>query len=159
MTQMGIAAGTLDLDPMHAVAEVVEAANGGVTDRLKVARPATAGIELGIRIEQRRITAGAVIDARCLGLVVLARERALGRAEPADLELLVGELFTPGLERFFKLVHRYTSFRVCFRFAATRRAGADAAADEADTDPLSNKADLYLFRGSGRTYDALLLDA
>jgi len=40
-----------------------------------------------------------------------------------------------------------------------QKTGYGAAANEAETDPIPKRADLYLFRPSGRTYDALLLDA
>ena len=106
MPQVGVAASAPDLDPMHAMTEVIQAGNGRIAYRLEIAGPATAGVELGIGIEQWRITADAMVDARRPGIVVLAGEGALGGAEPADLELLIGQLLTPRVERFFQLVHR-----------------------------------------------------
>src|SRR5690606_20071354 len=101
--QVCIAARALDFDTVHAMAEVIGAGDGVVAHRLKIARPATARGKLGVRIEKRFVATGAVIDTSHLGVVVLAGEGTLGSPQPADLELLVRELLTPGFERFFQL--------------------------------------------------------
>src|SRR6185503_14261852 len=72
--------------------------------RLEEARPAGAGVELGLGAEERQAAAGALVHARVLGGVVLAGEGALGAVLAHDLVLLLGELGLPlgvGLDDLF----------------------------------------------------------
>src|SRR5690606_2942300 len=93
------------LDALHAMAEVLHQAQRLLRNRLEVAPPAAAGIVLGVRVEQRRSAAGAVVGARRGAVIVLAGERPLGTLQPADLELAFRQLLAPGLQRFLDLVH------------------------------------------------------
>src|SRR5690606_37968031 len=93
------------LDPVHAVAEVLTLGDDLLAHRLEVARPATAGNVLGIGIEQRLATTGAVIGARRLGGLVLADEGTLSATQAANVELGGGKLLAPALHGFLKRVH------------------------------------------------------
>ena len=64
-------------------------------DRSVEARPAGAGIELGVRAEQWLAAARAPIFARRLGVPVGARERSLGALLAAHMVLRRGELLEP----------------------------------------------------------------
>ena len=100
-----------------------------------------------------------MVDARRPGVVVLAGEGALGGAEPADLELLIGQLLTPGVERFSSLSIG-SLLGVCSRFVPwPRHAHRLFGTHTKRNSTLYKKADLYLFRWSGRTYHASLFDA
>ncbi|MNN53474.1 hypothetical protein D3C81_1682320 [compost metagenome] len=105
MPQVRIAARAEHLDAVHAVAEILHPTQCLGGNRLEIARPATAGVVLGIRVEQRRIAAGTVVDARSLAVVVLAGEGALGPLETADLELAFRQLLAPLIQRLFDLLH------------------------------------------------------
>src|SRR5205823_7008386 len=64
-------------------------------DRLPEARPTGARIEFRFRREQRLAAADAFIDARVLGRVILAAERALRAVIARDVVLLARELLLP----------------------------------------------------------------
>src|SRR5690606_31736104 len=106
MPEVRIALGTGHLDALHAMAEVLPLADHPGGQGLKIAGPATAGVILGRRVEQRGATTGAVVDARHLAVVVLTAEGALGTSQPADMELGLGELVAPRFQGFFDLFHR-----------------------------------------------------
>src|SRR5689334_6927341 len=63
--------------------------------RLGEARPAAAGIELGIGLEQRLAAAGADIGAGTMVVLIFAAERALGRLLAQHGVLHRRELFAP----------------------------------------------------------------
>src|SRR5690606_2310835 len=105
MSEVGVAAGAAYFDALHAMAGILQFLDRVVAYRLEVARPAAAGIVLGVGVEQRRLAAGAVVDSRRASGVVLAAERTLGAAQTADLELFGREFLAPGVEGFVDLVH------------------------------------------------------
>src|SRR5579859_2120943 len=73
-----------DFGADHAVRVILLLVDMALHRRLGEARPAAAGIELGIGLEQRLPAAGADIGPG-LGLIfILARERALGRLFAQD---------------------------------------------------------------------------
>src|SRR3990167_6801136 len=109
MAQMRITLGAFDFDAMHAVIEVIHTGDGLAADRMEVARPAAAGVVLGIRVEQLGLAAGAVVNTRHLAVVVQTGKGALGAAQATDMKLLLGKLFAPGFQGFFQLVHRQVS--------------------------------------------------
>lgn len=63
MTEVGIAVGALDLDPLHPVAGVIEKTHAFLIDRFEEAWPTTAGVELTLGIEKQLVAADAVISA------------------------------------------------------------------------------------------------
>src|SRR5215218_2069701 len=65
--------------PDHAVADVALLVDVALRRRLGKARPATAGIELGVGFEQRLAATGAGVGAGRLLVFVFAGERPLGR--------------------------------------------------------------------------------
>src|SRR5690606_29142870 len=74
--------------------------------RIEKARPARAGLELGVRIEQRQITADAVEYAVAVIVPERAGERALGAALTGDAVLFLVELRAPLGIGFDDLVHQ-----------------------------------------------------
>src|ERR1700756_1521100 len=95
MAQMRAAVLALHFDAQHAVRAVGFLGDHFAVDRLEVARPAAAGVELGVRFEQRRAAADAVIDAAVPVVVIAAGEGALGGRVARHLVFDVGELFAP----------------------------------------------------------------
>ncbi len=90
VAEMAAAVGADDLGAGHAKGAVLVAGDGA-GDAVKVGRPAAAGLELVVGRVERRLTAGAGVDAR-LGEVLVGRSR-VGRLRalfPQDLELLCG---------------------------------------------------------------------
>ncbi len=86
-------------------------------DRLPVARPAAAGVELRARLEQRRAAADAVVAAGLEVVPVFAGERALGGGVARHLVLHRVELLAPlrvGLLHFVVAHDEHdTSMRLC----------------------------------------------
>src|SRR5687768_6182038 len=66
VAEMTIAAGAQDLKPVHAVAVIAVRADVLLSDGLKEARPASAGIELSGRGEQRQATTDAGVNSVAL---------------------------------------------------------------------------------------------
>src|SRR5215470_3389171 len=86
---------------------VVVLAHGGVFDRRPKARPARAGIELGVGRKQRRAAAHAVEHAFAFLAVERVRERAFGAVLARDVILLGRELSLPlivGLRNFQRAI-------------------------------------------------------
>src|SRR6185295_13426695 len=75
--EVGAAVGAAHLDPLHPVRGVLDVLHG-VGDRLVEARPAAAGVELGVGLEQHVLAGLAAVDTLGLGVGVLAHEGALG---------------------------------------------------------------------------------
>lgn len=109
MTQVSIAFGADHFGADHAVADIAHFHHGTALDRRVEARPATAGIELGPRIEQRFVATDAVVHTVGLGGVVFTGKRALGALQPADVVLLRVEHGTPFFKGSFQLFHRLAS--------------------------------------------------
>lgn len=88
MSEMATAAGAHDLGACHAKGAVL-VADDGAGDAVKVGGPPAPGAELVAGLVQRRVAAGAAVDA-LLGvmLVVGARARGLGALFTEDTELL-----------------------------------------------------------------------
>lgn len=77
-----------DLGPLHAKC-VVHMSRHGTGNRVKVGRPAAAGLELVISRIERRVTSGAVVHAFCrIVFIVLAGASTLGTLLAKDAELL-----------------------------------------------------------------------
>src|SRR6201996_7739355 len=79
MAEMTIAARAQHFGADHAVAHVAFLVDTAFGCRLGEARPAAAGIELGIGLEQRLSAAGADIGARAMLMLVFAGEGPFGR--------------------------------------------------------------------------------
>src|SRR5471030_250827 len=109
MPQVRIAGGADYFGANHAVADIADLDHRTVANRRVEARPATAGIKLGFRIEQRLVAADAVVNAVSLGAVVLAGERSFGAFEATNVVLLRIEHGLPFFQGFFQLFHRHTS--------------------------------------------------
>src|SRR5690606_20056378 len=99
VAEVGVAAGTEHFGAVHAVTVVLGGGDGIVVHRRVVAGPATAGIELGVGIEQRCIAAYAVVLTRFTLEVILAGKWPFGTLESAYLILGVVQLVAPGVIR------------------------------------------------------------
>src|SRR5690606_19162763 len=73
--------------------------------RPRVAGPTAARVELGLRLEQRRLARGAAVEPRGRGVPVRARERALGPLLPRDPVGLRRQLRPPLRVRLLNLAH------------------------------------------------------
>src|SRR4051794_40275135 len=82
---MAAAVGAADLGAHHAVVAVLEQLDVGCVGRFGEARPAAAGVELGVRGEQLGAAAGAAVGAVVLVVQQGAGERTLGGAMAQDL--------------------------------------------------------------------------
>src|SRR5207247_205456 len=76
---MAVAVRAQDFSADHAVADIALLVDMAVHGRRGEARPAAAGIELGVGFEQRLAAAGAGISALAVLVLILAGERPLGR--------------------------------------------------------------------------------
>src|SRR5690606_35899907 len=76
--QVGIAARAQSFGPAHAVAGIQRLFDAVIGQRLVEAWPATAGLVLGVRTEQRRSAGHAAVNALGMIVVVLAGKRRLG---------------------------------------------------------------------------------
>src|ERR1700693_4565982 len=97
--------------PDHAVGHVpllVDMALGG---GLGEARPAAAGGELGVGLEQRLTAAGAAIGATAVVVLVFARERALGRLLAQHRILHRRQFATPVGVALFDFARRFAFAR------------------------------------------------
>src|SRR4051812_36826304 len=103
MAQVRTAVGAADLDPLHAESAVLDVLDG-VGDRLVERRPAAAGVELGVRLEELGAAGLAGVDALGLGVGVLAGERSLGAGLAQYGVLLRREFLTPLLLALVHLV-------------------------------------------------------
>src|SRR4051812_44236965 len=92
---MSAAALADDLGPAHPVRRVVPDLDRLGELRLGEARPARAGVELRLGVEQLRAAGGAAVDAVLVVVPVLAGERALGALLAQHLVLLGRELLAP----------------------------------------------------------------
>ena len=79
MAEMAVAFRAQHLGADHAVADIALLVDMALDRRLGEARPAAAGIELGVGLEQRLAAAGAGIGALAVLMLVFAGERPLGR--------------------------------------------------------------------------------
>src|SRR6516164_4800339 len=79
MAEMAAAFGAQHLGADHAVARIRLLVDMALERRLGEARPAAAGIELGIGLEQHVAAAGANIGAGAALMLILAREGTFGR--------------------------------------------------------------------------------
>ncbi len=92
----------------HAVGSVAMFVDVGGGPSLVEAGPATAGVELVVRLEQRRAAAYTAIGAGGFEIVIFAGERAFGAGLARDLIGLGRELRTPfglGLLYFTVVAH------------------------------------------------------
>src|SRR3954454_17789827 len=79
VAEMAVAFRAQHLGAHHAVADVALLVDMAVIRRPGKTRPAAAGIELGVGLEQRLAAAGASIGALAVLMLVFAGERTLGR--------------------------------------------------------------------------------
>src|SRR5439155_23550452 len=93
--QVRAAAPAADLGPHHEEAAVLAELSVGQVHRLGEARPAGAGVELGVRPEELSATGSAVVGAVGVCVPVLPGEGSLRAVLPQHVELLRRELLTP----------------------------------------------------------------
>ena len=79
------------LDALHAVRRIEVIRDDAHLERLREARPARAAVELGCRVEQRRVAADAVVAAGVEQRAHLRAERPFRAFAARDVELLVRE--------------------------------------------------------------------
>src|SRR5262249_7826309 len=101
----------------HAVAMILLLVDMALGRGLREARPAAAGIELGIGFEQRLPAAGADIGAGALLMLILAAERPLGRLLAQHRVLHRRQLGAPLGLALFDLVRRRLGVSHWFSFA------------------------------------------
>ena len=108
VAEVAAAGGAGDLGADHPVARVDVCVDALERCRLDEARPARAGVELGIGAEQLRPAARAAVDAGRLRIGVGAGERPLGSLLPQHGVLLGGEAGPPlGVGRVVCLFHSH----------------------------------------------------
>src|SRR5581483_7752911 len=95
VAEMAAAPRARDLDPVHAVTEVIVKLDVGAVCGLSEARPSGPRVKLRIGGEQLSATAGASVCALSLLVEVLSGERALGPLAAKHLVLSRGELLAP----------------------------------------------------------------
>src|SRR5690606_26063515 len=95
MAQMRIADVANDFGADHVMRAIDALAHVFLIDRLEIAGPAAAGIELGIRFEQRRAATDAGVSACLLEMGVFTGSRPLGRGLAGDFVLDRAELRPP----------------------------------------------------------------
>src|SRR6516225_285393 len=101
MAEVARAVRAQDFGPHHAVTMVGLFVDMTLHRWLREARPAAAGIELGVGLEQRLPATGADICAGALLMLVFARERPLGRLFAQDRVLHWRQFLAPlGLALF-----------------------------------------------------------
>src|SRR5690606_16665946 len=88
VAEVAVAAGAARLDPHHAVRAVFEEPDPVRRDGLPEARPARAGLVLGLGAEALEVAHRAAVGARLLGVPVDAGEGPFGAGPARDLELL-----------------------------------------------------------------------
>src|SRR5258708_6728049 len=121
---MRVATAAFDLGADFGLAPVFVKRGRLLVDRVEEARPAGAGIELGLRVKERLTAADAVIDPLLLSdFPVGPAEGALGPLLAGDAKLLAGQDSHPlgvGLDDFFRFVV-FLLVRGCrFRFRRIR---------------------------------------
>src|SRR4029077_13814890 len=110
VAQVSLARGAAHLGARHEEAPVGVLVHGGALDGLPEARPPGAGVELRLRLEERRASPCALVDALLLRGVVLAGEGALRAVLPQHPVLLGRQALLPLLIAQDDLVaHRYPS--------------------------------------------------
>src|ERR687897_2228448 len=87
MAEVGVAGGTAGLGADHAVAAILDAGDATVGDLAVEARPAGAGVEPGVAVEQLGVAHDTAVDAGVLVVPVLAGERPLGAGLLGDVVL------------------------------------------------------------------------
>ena len=95
VAKMPSAGGTVHLDAVHAVAEIVKQLDVGAIRRLGEAGPASARLELRLRGEKLCAAPGATVRPVTLLVDVLAGECPLGSLLPEHLVLSRGQLPAP----------------------------------------------------------------
>lgn len=118
VSQVGITLGAENLGTAHKKALVRFGADVLALHRLGEARPARAGIKLGVGIEEGGTAADTGVGAWILAVVILAGESALGAFLTRNTVLLWRELLAPFLVGLTDLValrgfvaHRLISYR------------------------------------------------
>ncbi len=91
VAEVGIATHAADLDPAHAVADILDVLHVVGIERLEERRPAGAGLELRVGLEQRQATQPARVDAGLLVIEEQPAERTLGPLVQDHVALLGGE--------------------------------------------------------------------
>src|SRR5208337_617491 len=95
VAQMGLALIAHDLHPLHAMAGIGHFADSLAIDRFPETRPAGAGIELGLGIEQRCAAADATIGPVFMAIPIVTAERRFRSLATRHVELLGRKPFSP----------------------------------------------------------------
>ena len=111
MAEMATAFGAEHLGANHAVARIVLLVDMALDGRLGEARPAAAGIEFGIGLEQHIAAAGADISAGAVVVLIFAGEGTFGRLLAQHGVLHRRQFLPPLLFALDDLVVR--GFRLC----------------------------------------------
>src|SRR5664279_5620448 len=131
MAEVGVAIGAAHFDAIHAELVLVAVFEHIFADRLPEAGPAGAGFELGFRIEQRRATAHAAVDAEVMAIPIFAGEGGLGAALAAHFILFRRQFFAPFVVRFVCIAHLLSAREICaagralMRLYQAARSGCD----------------------------------
>ena len=95
VSQVGIAGAAFHFRTRHAIAAVRALGYAAGAYRRVKAGPASTGFELGVRVEQWRATADAVIDSSFFVIPIFSGESGLGAALAGDIELFGRKLRAP----------------------------------------------------------------
>ena len=106
MPEVGITLSAVDFGAHHPVGQILFGGDRLGTHTVPEAGPTRARIELGLRAEQRRTTADAVVHPRGLVVPVSPGERPLGAAAAGHLELLRRQGLLPLLGAAFDRIGR-----------------------------------------------------
>lgn len=107
MSKVGPAGIAEDFGSPHAVTVIGHSPDSSRVYGRKETRPAAAGIKLGVRAEQCRPAANAVVDTIVLTMDIFPGERPFGSLVTADLVLLRRQLCPPFRISFFPLLIRH----------------------------------------------------
>src|SRR5436305_14142827 len=102
---MCFAAGTANFGPPHAIGSIAMLFHSPFLERLIETWPASAGLKLRLRTEQRLPAGGTSVRSRIFRFVILAAKRRLGASLAPHLILLGGQFSLPFFFGFLAFVH------------------------------------------------------
>jgi hypothetical protein len=108
MPKVGVTTAAEHFNTYHPVTLVTFFSDRFIVDRLEVTGPTCAGVELGIRVEQRGSAADAAVDAVAFIIIELPAERGFGAVFTADVVGFGREFLTPLLFGFGDFFHTYS---------------------------------------------------